>query len=162
MNLQHVRTQILLPAYRLLPPKMESTKASIMMLAIGLQESRFLHRKQINGPARGFWQFEKGGGVRGVMSHPASECYVHGICNELGVVPASMQHIYDTLAENDILAACFARLLLWTDWKALPAIGDAQAAWDCYERTWRPGKPHRHTWDALYQQAMDAVFGEGD
>ena len=28
-----------------------------MLLAIGLQESRFVHRRQIGGPACGFWQF---------------------------------------------------------------------------------------------------------
>ncbi len=37
----------------------------------------------------------------------------------------------------------FARLLLWTDAKPLPAIGDEQGAWDYYLRNWRPGKPTR-------------------
>ncbi|WP_199533145.1 hypothetical protein [Thiopseudomonas alkaliphila] len=57
------------PALALLPARMKSKKAVVMMLAIGLQESRFIHRRQIKGPARGFWQFEKGGGVYGVLNH---------------------------------------------------------------------------------------------
>jgi len=56
-----------------------------------------------------------------------------------------------------VLAAGVARLLLWTDPKALPAIGDADAGWSLYLRTWRPGKPHPKTWPALYAQAMAVV-----
>ena len=50
---------------RHLPDRMLSDEAVTMMLAIGYQESRFEHRRQIRGPARGFWQFEHGGGVVG-------------------------------------------------------------------------------------------------
>ena len=38
----------------LLPAKMSGSKAKIMLLAIGLQESRFEHRRQMGGPARRF------------------------------------------------------------------------------------------------------------
>lgn len=58
------------------------------------------------------------------------------------------------LETNDVLAAGFARLLLLCDGQALPKIGDVEGAWKCYaERTWRPGKPHRETWDGFYTQA---------
>jgi hypothetical protein len=40
-------------------PFMDSPKARVLSAAIGHQESRFIHRRQINGPARGFWQFER-------------------------------------------------------------------------------------------------------
>ena len=43
-----------------------------MLVTIAGQESAWTHRRQINGPARGFWQFERGGGVAGVIAHPAS------------------------------------------------------------------------------------------
>ena len=46
---------------------------------------------------------------------------------------------------------------VYTDPKALPEIGDAQAAWDLYHRVWRPGKPHRQTWDDLYRIAVRVV-----
>ena len=46
---------------------------------------------------------------------------------------------------------------LWTDPAPLPAVGEIQQAWALYLRTWRPGKPHRQTWDALYAQAMEEV-----
>jgi hypothetical protein len=64
-------------AAELLPPAMmKSPRAWAMLLAIGLQESKFLHRRQVVdakkhtfGPARGFWQFERGGGTAGVLQH---------------------------------------------------------------------------------------------
>ena len=61
-------------AFALLPPTMRSDRATAMLLAIGLQESRFLHRRQFhNGPARGFWMFERGGGITGVLQHERSQ-----------------------------------------------------------------------------------------
>jgi hypothetical protein len=126
------------------------------MLAIGLQESRFEHRRQIGGPARGFWQFEQGGGVRGVLRHHSSREHAQAVCRARSVI-ATESAVYAALEHDDVLAAAFARLLLWTDPKPLPAIGDEQGAWDLYLRVWRPGKPHRHTWNALYAQAMEEV-----
>lgn len=149
------------PAVPLLPEVMESPAARVMLLAIGLQESRLIHRRQINGPARGLWQFEKGtresrGGVWGVYLHPASAEPLKSLC-----LARSVNHnpdsIYAALEYDDVLACGAARLLLWTDPGSLPKIGDAQAGWDLYMRTWRPGKPHRNTWDALYAQAVKAV-----
>ena len=48
-------------------------------------------------------------------------------------------------------------LLLWTDPRPLPRIGEVQAAWDYYIRNWRPGKPHPKSWAPLYAQAMEDV-----
>jgi hypothetical protein len=135
---------------------MNSHAAIVEMLVIGLQESRFQHRHQIGGPAHGYWQFEKGGGVRGVLRHHSSCEHAQAVCRARNVI-ATEGAVYAALEHDDVLAAAFARLLLWTDPKALPALGDEQGAWDLYLRTWRPGKPHRHTWDALYEKALEAV-----
>ncbi|MFY3402250.1 hypothetical protein ACOTJC_28770 [Achromobacter xylosoxidans] len=144
------------PAFALLPAKMDTKEARCMMLAIGLQESRFQHRQQIGGPARGFWQFEKGGGVKGVIMHDTTRGLAQAVCKARGV-PATTDAVYAALDQDDVLAAAFARLLLWTDPKPLPALGETDQAWDLYARTWRPGKPHRQTWNALYNRAMEAV-----
>lgn len=157
MNLAEVSKSILAPTFAdVLPGRFNSTEAKVMLLAIGLQESRFQHRKQIGGPARGFWQFERGGGVHGVLNHGASARHAAAVCAILGYVP-SAPVIYDALAEDDRLACAFARLLLFTDPKPLPPVGDLDASWDYYVRNWRPGKPHRKTWDALYLEAMEAL-----
>lgn len=156
MNLDEVLREAIEPALSLLPARMDSPQAAVMLLAIGLQESRFQHRRQIGGPAVGFWQFEAGGGIRGVINHPATRNYAQQICPQLGV-DCCVSKVYAALPENDVLAAVFARLLLFSDPFKLPAIGDAEGAWALYLRTWRPGKPHRHTWDALHAQAVEAV-----
>lgn len=78
------------------------------------------------------------------------------MCSERDVEP-SPSKVYDRLANDDVLAACFARLLLWTDKPPLPPVPHAPAAWSLYTRTWRPGKPHRGTWDALYAKAVATV-----
>ena len=157
MNLDIIGT-IITPASKLLP-SMDSPKARMLMLAIGFQESRFEHRRQIGGPARGFWQFEQGGGVKGVLTHKASAYDAVKVCYARGV-GSSTKDVYERLEHDDILACCFARLLLWTDAHPLPMIGDVEGSWDYYERNWRPGKPHPHTWPGLYQQAHNLLMAE--
>lgn len=160
--LQQINREVIDQTMALFPAKFDSVKARVMLLAIGLQESRFEHRRQVGGPARGFWQFELGGGVRGVMTHEASRAHANRICRRRGVpsgVPGSVAAAYRGLEKDDILACSFARLLLWTDPKPLPNVGAVNEAWDCYIRNWRPGKPHRGTWNDLYADAM-AVFKE--
>lgn len=158
MLLSRIREQAITPALALLPARMSSPQVEVMLLAIGLQESRFKHRRQIGGPARGFWQFELGGGVAGVLRHPSSREHALSVCRARGVEPVA-EEVYRRLEHDDVLAAAFARLLLWTDPKPLPALGEVTKAWDLYLRTWRPGKPHRQTWDALYGQALEEVCG---
>lgn len=138
-------------------PGLDTPAARAMLWAIGRQESRFIHRRQIGGPARGFWQFERGGGVRGVLTHRASADMARKLCAACGVEPTSFA-VYPALEHDDVLAAGFARLLLYTDPKPLPPVEprNENAAWDYYIRNWRPGKPHRHTWGAFWKEAVEA------
>ncbi|CAB3876447.1 hypothetical protein [Achromobacter ruhlandii] len=161
MDLKEVVERAIEPALALLPARMDTPAARVMLLAIGLQESRFEHRRQIGGPARGFWQFEKGsrasrGGVWGVYLHPVSKGHLAVLCKAHSVA-CDPEAIYAALEYDDVLAAGVARLLLWTDTKALPAIGDADAGWVLYLRTWRPGKPKPDSWPPLYRQAAAQV-----
>ncbi|CAB3903885.1 hypothetical protein [Achromobacter ruhlandii] len=161
MDLTVIVERAIDPALALLPARMDTPAARVMLLTIGQQESRFVHRRQIGGPARGFWQFEKGsrasrGGVWGVCLHPASKGHLAVLCKARSVA-CDPDAIYAALEYDDVLAAGVARLLLWTDPKALPPVGETNAAWELYLRTWRPGKPHPQTWPALYAQAMAAV-----
>ncbi|MFY3138025.1 hypothetical protein ACOTFF_15700 [Achromobacter xylosoxidans] len=161
MDLKTMIEAAVTPALALLPAAMDTQAARVMLLAIGLQESRFLHRRQIGGPARGFWQFEKGtrasrGGVWGVFLHAASRDHLPALCKARSVA-CDPDAIYAALEYDDVLAAGVARLLLWTDPKALPPVGDADAGWALYLRTWRPGKPKPDSWPDLYRQAAAQV-----
>lgn len=158
MPISTVRAQAIAPALALLPAKMGGRRAELLLIAIGLQESRLTHRRQIGGPARSFWQFETCG-VRGVLQHEASCEHALRVCAARGVEPTTAA-VYARLEHDDVLAAAFARLLLWTDPQPLPAIGEEVRAWDYYLRTWRPGKPHRRTWGGLYFDARREVERE--
>lgn len=144
------------PALFMLPTLMDSKPARAMLLAIGLQESRLTYRRQIGGPARGLWQFEQGGGCKGVVTHPAARDLMRGVCNARNV-KFDAASIYKALETDDLLACCAARLLLFTDPHPLPALTDQAAAWDYYARNWRPGKPHPETWPGFHAQAIAAL-----
>jgi len=157
-TLTEIVTCIIPEASTLLPGIPFTPASQVMLLAIGLQESRFQHRKQINGPARGFWQFEPGGGTRGVLYHPRTKRLAEDVAS-IRVDTTNIRPVNDALAQDDVLACAFARLLLWTDPSPLPKLWETESAWSCYLRNWRPGKPHRHTWDSLYHQAIETVIG---
>jgi len=147
------------PGLLLLPANMRHPLAKVEMLAIALQESRCKHRRQINGPARGYWQFEQGGGVRGVLNHPASKAHIQNVLTMLDYPLAiDSTGCYVAIEHNDMLAACFARLLLWTLPTAMPAT--AEQGWDTYIAAWRPGKPHPGTWASFYAQAQEIIAQE--
>jgi hypothetical protein len=162
-SLNRIEHAAINPALRLLPAAMDSDYARVLLLTIGLQESQFLTRTQMGGgPARGFWQFEHGtpatrGGVTGVYLHQASASHLLDVCNARGV-PFVVTDIYNALTWDDILAAALARLLMWTDPRALPK--DAPGGWDFYMRTWRPGKPHPARWAGFFAQALAVVQPE--
>lgn len=148
-----VLAQVINPALADLKPALATNEARALLLAIGRQESGFAMRTQIAGPARGLWQFEVGG-VTGVMRHPASQHQMQEWC-ELHAVGFAPSLIYRALANNDVFAAGVARLLLWTDPRPLPALGQGALAWDVYERAWRPGKPDFTRWrQTAYPQAI--------
>jgi hypothetical protein len=163
MKLHEIVRSSIDPALALLPANMDTPAARVMLLAIGLQESRFEHRRQLVGapprpvgPAKSFWQAEQGGGmVHGVRLHVATRAAAAALYQARGV-PARDAAIWDAIENDDVLAAGLARLLLWSDPGRLPAVGDADGAWALYLRTWRPGKPHPQSWPALYAKAVTA------
>lgn len=129
-------------------------RALVMLMAIAGQESFWAHRKQIGGPARSYWQFEKGGGVAGVLNHPATKGAINAVCRVLDI-PCDTATVYEAMAWNDTLATCMARLLLYSDPRPLPAPGEQDAAWEYYLRNWRPGMPHPQSWAGRYATAME-------
>lgn len=94
------------------------------------------------------------------MKHPRSGHHVSALCKALGV-PCELEAIYQAIADDDVLAAGIARLMLWADPRALPEIGDEDEAWDCYLRNWNPGKPSRRRWEKAYPDALE-VTGHAD
>lgn len=168
MQLSDVIDRAISPAYVLLPANMSSREATVLLLAIGLQESAFQHRRQIKGPARGFWQFELGGGFRGVLRHASSAQHAKRLLMERGHSGMTESEQFSKLETDDVFAAGIARLLLWTDPKALPVLNRPNEAFEYYIRNWRPGAYSRgaaeqraeirNRWGMAYAQAMAEVI----
>lgn len=143
-----------------------SDKAAVLVMAIAGQEGAWRHRRQIgigqyhpqSVGARGYWQFEStwGGPValNDVMQKTPRQ--LAAIC-EMLEIPNDELSLYEAVAWNDTLACVLARLLLWQDPAALPAIGDKETSWKYYLRNWRPGAPHPDAWPRNYDAAVKAV-----
>ena len=149
---------VLSAAMALLPHNFDTPQARVMLVAIGLQESELCYHIQCNGPAHGLWQFEQVG-IQGVFDDPRTHDLALAVCQSMGIDPTASA-VYAELPQNDILAAAFARLCLWSDPQALPALGDVNGSWDCYIRNWRPGKPRLEAWPVNYSKALAAIQGE--
>jgi hypothetical protein len=156
-----------LPATRALLPTgmMESPRAWAMLIATGLQDSKFLERRQVvdvakrtYGPARGFWQFERNGGTAGVLQHHRTREHALQVLKDLRYPHShSAREVHYLLHDNDVLACCFARLLLWTLPGRLPPRQAPLEGWRQYLEAWRPGDPHPETWETYYGHAWSLV-----
>ena len=132
-----------------------SLAAAQMLVAIAGQETNYHWTRQVvsggrAGPATGRWQFEKGGGVRGVLRHPRTAHIAKALLEERGI-PCDETSAWQALEHDDMLAASFARLLLFTDPRPLPQ--KAAECWSYYMRNWRPGKPHPEHWGNVFDIA---------
>ena len=156
MTPDEYNTNVIPAALAFLPAKMDTRESRAMLIAIALQESRLIYRAQIGGPASGLHQFETGG-VRGVLKHAAVKTLAAQVAEDLGYSAASAETLHGKFETDDILDCCFARLLLYVDPRPMPAPGEYDLSWSVYLFGRRPGKPHRQTWDAFYDQAWAAV-----
>lgn len=175
MTLSEIRRSAIEPALLLLPAKMSSPQAEVQLLATHLQEAPNREQCQLPakpgkcGPARGIFQFERGGGVAGVLRHPASRPHALTVCAALGVTP-TLDGIFGALpSQCDVLDAALARLLYWTDPGPLPVLGDVEGALQSYLHNWRPGAyargdsnakaTLRRKWANNYARALAEVTG---
>lgn len=165
----HIREHTIPAALALLPGRMDSPEARAMLLAVGLQESDFNARIQGGrgtragtGPARGFWQFERAGGVAEILSAPTTSVLVVPICRMFLFDPKPAV-VHDAIAYHDVLACVFARLLLYRDPRPMPHDTEAEKGWDIYLRNWRPGAPRPAAWlgpAGSFATAWTVVTGE--
>lgn len=156
----HVNKHVLPAALGLLPGKLDTLEARAMLLAIGLQESEFAARVQGGGgPAHGYWQFEKMGGVKAVLTNAGTLAMLAPALHVLNYKP-DIAEIYAAISHNDILACCVARVYLWTSPGALPSMTQEDKGWHQYVTTWRPGKPHPQTWPRNFTEAWRVLLHE--
>lgn len=141
----------------------DTPEARRMLLTIGLQETGLRHRRQVSasgredGPAASFWQFERGGGCRGVLTHKATAAPMRAMCALYNVEPTE-NGLWEAMRYQDVIAAAAARLLLFTLPAPLPI--QAGSGWQQYLTAWRPGKPHPASWAACWETADRAVMAQ--
>jgi hypothetical protein len=137
-------------------PKFDTPNARIQLLAIGMQESKFMDRvQQGGGPAHSFWQ-EEPNGVKSVLNHELVGPMMVDICQKLGV-NSDWRTVYKEVIMNDVLACAVARLILYADGNPLPKVGAVDDAWQCYLRNWKPGRPRPDSWARNYKIAQEHV-----
>lgn len=146
----------------LLPVRMHSPQATVLLMAIQLQENPTREPQQIKGPAVGDYQHEKPT-LALILKHDKAYRWARDVCAKLGVQPTA-DAVYEAIRNGDPrLDAAFARLLLWCDAEPLPPIGDVAAAWEAYLRVWRPGAAKRHhererrEWSVNYARALESM-----
>lgn len=141
----------------------DTLDARRFLLAIALQESGLAHRRQVihggaeMGPALSFWQFEQGGGCKGVLTHYRVAPTMRQVCVDFNV-QATPAGLWEAMRYHDIVAAIAARLLLYTLPSKLATTADA--GWAQYLAAWRPGKPHAATWASNWALATLTVGAE--
>lgn len=140
----------------------DSPEARRFMLAISMQESGLTHRRQVSsggqelGAAAGFFQFEMGGGCKGVLAHPLTGPIMHDLCSAFNIVPEPLP-LWEAIRYQDIMASVCARLLIRTLPDSLPLT--AEDGWKQYVNAWRPGKPRPESWQANWATADAVVKG---
>jgi len=125
-----------------------------MLVAIAMQESALITRKQVGGSAISPYQFEKIG-IDNVFTHAETGRLVTGAAKELAI-PVD-ENFYDAVKWNDAIATVIARLILWLDPAPLPALGKEVDARAYYERTWRPGIKSSIRWTTSYGTAVACI-----
>ena len=172
----HVYKQTIPAAYSLLPGQMNSREATAMLLATGLHESAFKARVQgrmrvlksledldpTAGPARGFWQFERMGGVAEILTSPDTKDFAIPIC-KMFLIDPNPRAVHASIGFHDVLAAVFARLLLWRDPCPMPSPVDFDKGYSIYLRNWRPNAAaaaaHKKDWPGNFDTAWSMVKG---
>ena len=157
----------IIPALGMLDSTLDTPAARALLIAIALQESGLKARRQIleagkpwweskPGAANSFWQFERDGGVRGVLRHPGASAIVLPVLADL-LYPPDPYAVHEAIIHNDVLACVLARALLYSVPDALPGLHETAKSWDYYVGAWRPGKPHPEVWPENYRIAWEAV-----
>lgn len=145
----------------------DTLEAACLSVAISWQESNASARDQgdpaIIGPATGKWQFERMGGVWEILNDGKTKTIAHELCRRVRVdpQPEPVWRLFATEA-GDELACAFARLLIWKDPANPPprVSSSEQAAYDYYNRRWKPGAKRREAWSKSWRCGLEVV-GEG-
>ena len=145
------------PGLRLMGEPFDTPAAAFVLLVIGLYESGFRRRYQLDGPARGFWQFEPVAVVEAVRHEPVRRT-LRGL-----VLPDEPARLWAVLPALDLGAVVLARGLLWSHPEPLPSMdASTQDLHRYYCEAWRPGKAPYGRFVGSVASAIIALHDSGD
>ena len=129
----------------------DSPEAARMLACIAQTESSCLHRRQISGPARSWWQCEP------PTLHDLLKRWQLGVdkLTALGLYPAIWDDPRTVLEWSETAGCVVARGLLWLDPHPLPTTAEDGLA--TYLRVWRPGRPHPERFTAAWAALHESV-----
>lgn len=161
VHLSIIRYSVVEPALKLLPERMTSNAARVMLLTVGLYKSRFTYRfltmrgqPYIKAEDRGFWGFSPGL-TQKVLDDPSTKDLAVSLCEERAVDP---KEAWRFLEIDDVLSAGLARLLLDIHGltENLPASEDA---WSLYVSAWSPIYRNMESWEGFYVKSLKESQG---
>ncbi len=153
--LEAILEQIIEPGLALLPPALNGDDASVLLLATGLQESRFCYRRELGGYGLGYWKLHADKVAR-VFAHAGCREPLERLCEAVGV-ECTPRAVHAALEYNDQLATAITRLLLHTATRRLPAQAHPEQAWLLYLQLWKPALPRHLSWTPLHRNACNAL-----
>ena len=153
MEIEYAKHQIVTPALKRIG--LASPSAINLVTGIGLVESGYRTRKQVNGPALGFWQMEP---------ETERDCWVNFLDYRplLAGLVRKITHpdlpTSSLLLSNDAYAAVMCRIRLYRSSDPLPSADYALALcqyWKLHYNTERGAGQVDQTHVSLFQQAID-------
>ncbi|MGH8710125.1 MAG: hypothetical protein ACREVA_02220 [Burkholderiales bacterium] len=155
-TIKYVAYQAIPSGLSLLPRLMNTSEARVMLLAIGLQESRFEHRVQAE--TKSYWQFTLKE-VHKIVKHSPSTTELVKDAVELLGYTFDVSTIYNKIEDNDTLAVVVARLLLYKSKRKLPVARDAVEGGKQYVELWQPGYSFKvDLWEANFKVACNLIY----
>lgn len=164
-----IKMQAILPGVPCVSPdnSEHSWPLHVLMCAISGTESAWTARVQSgNGPAHGLFQFERAGvsavyynRVAGPLLRRALQTGAYDL-RDWGHGPSDIWYCLREPAA-DSLAVLVARLNLFSDPRALPALPDQSGMFAYYTHNWRPGKPSPERFWESYTMAVTTVTADG-
>lgn len=162
MTPKHALETIIVPTLAPLGAPFDTRDARLMLVAAGMQESRFEARDQgdpdVPGPARGLWQFEKIA-CRDFVERGHRRLQ-HAVRCRRAIGVLEPMRLWWLIGEPrfDPVACLLARDALFRHVaEPLPQPGDVDEAWRQYVAAWKPGQRDRERWTRSYAASLEAL-----
>lgn len=151
MDLKTALKEVIEPGLIKLPDHLNTVEAEAMLLAIGMQETKFELSNCVNSDRMGFFRVSTRDIIKLITIDWTSKLL-------LDIANGANKFINELVLEDAHFCALCARLMLSITGESLPNLNsDPSESWNLYLKTWKPDNPKRETWDAYWMHALYCV-----